>query len=169
MNDSEQLFQSAKAAFECCAQSMCLTTELPYSEIVEQVPPDLAGAYLTLVADQGSVIIGIVSDRKGLEFLTRTMLGMEPSDDEVEIADIADAMGELANVWGGQYKTDLASELQNIRIGLPMFAHGRIDAPRTSHTRIFKLVIDVIPVFIYISESLDEPVARKSDRSGKAA
>ncbi len=85
------------------------------------------GAYIGLMAPGDSVQIGLVADPAGLQALAKAMLGMEPEDEDLPSADIADAIGELANIFAGGIKARMLPKLGSLTLGLPIFINGYIE------------------------------------------
>ena len=56
--------------------------------------------------------------------MTRSLFAME-ADESPEMEDIADAMGEIANVAAGVMKSSRAAAGQKVQLGLPLFMEGR--------------------------------------------
>jgi CheY-specific phosphatase CheX len=74
--------------------------------------------------------IGIDVDEAGAAKLTRALLMME-EDEEVELEDITDAMGEIANMVAGGVKSRLIAVESSLTIGLPHFVEGETDDSNT--------------------------------------
>lgn len=64
------------------------------------------------------------------EQATRELLALD-AEEEVEDADVADAVGELANILGGAVKSVVAA---TGTLTLPVVAAGRVAVPRASRT-----------------------------------
>lgn len=90
------------------------------------VPPTgLAGAYIPLLAEDQTLQLALLASPDGCADLSRLLLGMEP-DEDVEAADIADAVGELVNIVAGGVKQRLQDCAGGLRLGLPVFIHGYV-------------------------------------------
>lgn len=87
-----------------------------------------AGSYMAMVSLEESVQIGIVSDKAGCMTISGALLGMEPEEaEELEDADIADAMGEVINIVAGLVKTRMIADQPALNLGLPLFLDGHIE------------------------------------------
>lgn len=73
---------------------------------------------LAQVGDDGRVMLGVVTDEISGPALARALLGME-ADEEIDEADIDDALGEIANMIAGGVKIRVD---QSLKIGVPAIA-----------------------------------------------
>ncbi len=87
--------------------------------------PEEAGAFLPLFSDHESIHVGLFSTRAGAAALPRSLLGMGP-EDELSDSDIADAVGEIVNIFGGVMQRALHGELKRVDLGLPVFIWGLV-------------------------------------------
>jgi hypothetical protein len=62
------------------------------------------GAYLALVAQGEPIQLGLLADPGGCQLLARTLLGMDPDDEELPTSDVSDAMCEIINIVAGGVK-----------------------------------------------------------------
>ncbi|MCP4679416.1 MAG: chemotaxis protein CheX [Deltaproteobacteria bacterium] len=90
-------------------------------------PEETGSAFIALVGEANSVQIGFSADSDGCRKLAQILLGMEPDDDDLEDEDIADAVGEMANILGGQVKTIMAEKAIAVNLGIPIFIHGHVE------------------------------------------
>ncbi len=65
-----------------------------------------------------------MGSRSSCEVLTRSLFAMEDGE-EPAMADMADALGEIANVAAGVLKASRAAAGQAVQLGLPLFMEGR--------------------------------------------
>jgi CheY-specific phosphatase CheX len=89
-------------------------------------PPRHPGAFVPISAGEASAQIGIVGDDRSLRALAAALLGVPPA--EVASDDVADALGEIANMVAGGVKTRMLGQVAPVTLGLPVFVHGWIDA-----------------------------------------
>ena len=82
------------------------------------------GSGIALTAENGGWQLAVMGSKKSCQALTRGMFAME-DDEEPEMADLADAMGEIANVAAGVMKSSRAEAGQKVQLGLPLFMEGR--------------------------------------------
>lgn len=85
------------------------------------------GAYIGLTAPDEAVQVGLVAEMAGLQALAKAMLGMAPEDEDLPPADVADAVGELANIFAGGIKNRMLPRLGAVTLGLPLFINGYIE------------------------------------------
>jgi hypothetical protein len=81
------------------------------------------GAYVGLVAQDEPIQVGLLVDAEGCQALSKSLLGMEPSDDDLPLADVSDAMCEIINIVAGGLKRRVSATLR-ISMGLPIFVAG---------------------------------------------
>lgn len=82
------------------------------------------GAYVPLVGDNVSLQVGLSAGEAARAGIAGALLGMAP--DEVDPADVVDAVGEAVNILAGQVKTRLVDVEPTLKLGLPMFVEGHI-------------------------------------------
>lgn len=81
------------------------------------------GAYLGLLAQDEPIQVGILVDGVGCQLLSKSLLGMEPGDEDLPPADVSDAMCEVINIIAGGLKRRV-SERMPVTLGLPIFVSG---------------------------------------------
>ena len=112
-------------------------------ESVHHAPPHLPGSFITLVSPSNSVQIGFVADRENCASLARMLLGLEP-DDDLEESDLADAMGEVANIVAGGVKTLMHGEDTALQLGLPIFVDGFVEPSHRAEVLVTPIVMGEI-------------------------
>lgn len=113
------LLDSAKEVFE----SMVF---MPLEE-VEGQRPDLTGVTLLgTITFAGNLegCLGVCCDMAGARAIAAGMLCMDSPDDLAD-EDLADAMGEIANMVIGAVKTRIQDNYQSILISVPSVVQGR--------------------------------------------
>lgn len=90
------------------------------------MPRELPGAYVPLLTDSSSLQVGIAASVENCREIARALLCMEP-DEELSHADMADALGEIANIAAGALKGRMAPSYETITLGLPIFFNGAIE------------------------------------------
>lgn len=97
-------------------------------ELVENVEKFTSpfGAWLPIKAGNEPLHIGILSSEDGCSRMTRSLLFMEPDEDDPSQEDMADAVGEIVNIIAGIMQRDLAGEVPEIELGLPIFVAGEV-------------------------------------------
>ncbi len=121
---AEILQEAVEAVVRTCKVQMELELEVdaqpgdPREAAVEY------GSSIALTADTGSWQLAVMCNHQGAMELTRSLFCMEP--DEVPVMDdMADALGEIANVAAGIMKTARTTAGQKIQMGLPLFMQGK--------------------------------------------
>lgn len=86
------------------------------------------GGYIPLLTDVECVQIGLATDLESCRKLSRLLLVLEDGDPDPPLAEVRDAIGEIANVMAGAIKTRICKVQEgiDIQLGLPFFVHGRI-------------------------------------------
>lgn len=110
-----------------------------------QMPRELPGAYVPLLTDSAALQIGVAGTLESCEALARALLCMEPEED-LSHADLADALGEIANIAAGALKGRMASHYQSVTLGLPIFFNGAIEPTERLEFAVTDLRLGTIPV-----------------------
>jgi len=84
------------------------------------------GAWLPIKAGKEPLHIGVLSSQQGCTAMTRSLLFMEPDEDDPSNEDMADAVGEIVNIIAGIMQRDLADEVPVFELGLPIFVAGEV-------------------------------------------
>ncbi len=82
------------------------------------------GSGIALTAENGGWQLAVMGSKNGCQLLTRALFAMEDGE-EPEMEDMADAMGEIANVAAGVLKSSRAAAGQKVQLGLPLFMEGK--------------------------------------------
>ncbi len=85
------------------------------------------GAYVPLSSSDSVVQLGIVAELDDCELMSRALLGLGPDDLFGAESDVADAIGEVANMLAGATKTRLSEIVHDIVLGLPLCVKGTIE------------------------------------------
>jgi CheY-specific phosphatase CheX len=121
----EVLQEATKAVVDTCDIQMGL------SLAIDENPGDPRNAEV----DYGSSIalttevgggwnLAVMGSKTSCQKLTRILFAMEP-DEEPEMEDLADGIGEIANVAAGVFKASRLEAGERVQIGLPLFMEGR--------------------------------------------
>ena len=81
------------------------------------------GAYLGLVAEEEPIQVGLLCEPAGCQILAKSLLGMDPADEDLPIADVSDAMCEIINIVAGGLKRRISGKVA-VTLGLPIFVAG---------------------------------------------
>ena len=96
---------------------------------LEQAVPFAApfAAYVPLSSSDSHIQLGIVAELIDCERISRTLLCLSDEEPFASEGDVADAIGELANVIAGATKTMMNPTVPDIVLGLPLCVKGRIE------------------------------------------
>ncbi len=99
----------------------CLSTECTKFERTEKyLPEGLLGFCIDLALPKlcGCIELAIITTKEGGQKLAKMMLQMEEEEAPLEDNDLADALGEVVNVYAGALKGEVDQE-GNMEMGLP--------------------------------------------------
>jgi CheY-specific phosphatase CheX len=105
----------------------------PRAKRLATTPPHLSGAYVQLISPLEVVQVGLCADAATLCRLAGALLGGE---EDLPPADVADAVGEIVNMFAGGMKRRLVAERPGLQLGLPVFIHGHLEATRRQQLRV---------------------------------
>lgn len=118
------LQEAVKAVIDTCRIQMDLELEVD-SEPSDPREADVEyGSAIALTAENGGWQLAVMGSKACCQALSRGMFAMEP-EEAPEMEDMADAMGEIANVAAGVLKSSRAAAGQKVQLGLPLFMEGR--------------------------------------------
>jgi len=119
------LQEATQAVVNTCEVQMGLSLE------IEENPGDPReanvqyGSSIALTTEVGGGWnLAVMGDRDSCQKLTRILFAME-ADEEPAMEDLADGIGEIANVAAGVFKASRLEAGQRVQIGLPLFMEGR--------------------------------------------
>jgi hypothetical protein len=128
---------NAAAAGDWVDAALDATTEvasqaLGFEAVVPSGQPGAAfdspyGAYVPLTSGEDVLQLGLVAERAGCETISRALLCMAPDDAFSAESDIADAVGEIANMVAGGVKKRMDDRVPGILLGLPLFVSGGVE------------------------------------------
>jgi CheY-specific phosphatase CheX len=124
---SEWLDVAVDAFKEVAAMALGIESEIAWLNTPATAIPTTHTALVALVAENVSIQLGVGSTAGGCQEIVCSMLGMDPSEETLDDADISDAMGEIANILAGQVKREMTDRAGNLRLGLPVFVRGDIE------------------------------------------
>jgi CheY-specific phosphatase CheX len=105
-------------------------------ERTDRLPSGLTTACVALVGERTMIQLGVSVSEEEAGLVAAAMLGLEEGDDALTNEDVADALGEVANVFAGGLKIRMEGRAPQTAIGLPIVLHGRIDVPAGTETRV---------------------------------
>lgn len=125
VNVPAQVLQEAvKSVVDTCAIQMDLMLEVDPNPSDPREAEVEYGSSIALTAENGGWNLAVMANKAGCEELTKALFAMEP-DEIPEMEDMADAIGEIANVAAGVLKSARAKAGQAVQLGLPLFLEGK--------------------------------------------
>lgn len=103
------------------------------------------GAYLGLVAQEEPIQVGVLVEPAGCQVLAKSLLGMEPGDEDLPSADVSDAMCEVVNIVAGGLKRRVSGRI-SVTLGLPIFVAGHPLPNAQQHVVAHALMFGEVPV-----------------------
>jgi chemotaxis protein CheX len=99
------------------------------------------GSYVALVGEGTSLQIGLSASPDGCQRLSRAFLAMPEEEGDLPEGDVADALGEMANILAGDVKRRMAERDPALKLGLPIVVRGRVQATERMETAVAALRI----------------------------
>ena len=118
----------------------------------DRIPPGREGAYLALVGQEDSIQIGLISNAEGCQALAKGLLQMEPGGEDLDPADMADAMCEVVNIIAGGLKARVNGKVPPIKLGLPLFVNGAVQPSSRLVIVVAELLIGTVPAALVLIE-----------------
>ncbi len=115
--------------------------------------PTTGSALIALVGEESSVQIGLTSDNEGCQQIARALLAMEPDEEDLEEADVADAIGEVVNILAGQVKTEMSEKGFSLNLGFPIYVHGYVKKTDGMEMKIADVRMGSIPVSFLVLQN----------------
>jgi CheY-specific phosphatase CheX len=119
-------------------------------EISGTLPQSESAAYIALVGEKTAIQVGLSATPDNSQLLAKALMGMEPEEEDLETAEVADAFSEIANILAGQVKTKMADAQDPVNLGLPMFIRGDLSIPENTEVSIAKATMGDIPVTLLV-------------------
>ncbi len=120
---AQVLQEAVKAVVDTCSIQMDIQLNVdPNPSDPREAQVDF-GSAIALTTANGGWQLAVMANKDSCAGLTRAMFEMEP-DEDPEMADMADAVGEIANVAAGVLKASRAKAGQAVQLGLPLFMEG---------------------------------------------
>jgi CheY-specific phosphatase CheX len=142
--DAAHLYRTSAEIFEQMCEALALGPCAVVASHGDELADDVA-ALISVVGDDVSYQLGIVGSRTMAEHLTRRLLQL-PDDPPLDADEVSDALCEIANIYAGMLKGELATEEAGLRLGLPAFVHGRVEHPPSAHLVTVHARVDEVPV-----------------------
>jgi hypothetical protein len=121
---AQDWLRALESGFEELARASFGVDRIEIGERHDRPAAGMAGAYLGLIAEKGSVQIGLAATMPACRDFARRLFQMEPAD-EVGDADVADAVCEIVNMLAGCVQRRVRSRVE-VQLGLPSFFHGPV-------------------------------------------
>jgi len=119
------LQEATKAVVNTCEVQMGLPLEIDDNpRDPREAAVDYGSSIALTTPEGGGWNLAVMADRHSCEVLTRILFAME-GDETPEMEDMADGIGEIANVAAGVFKASRQEAGQQVQIGLPLFMEGR--------------------------------------------
>lgn len=118
------LQEAVRAVVDTCAIQMNLALEVDPNPSDPRETDVEFGSSIALTSETGGWQLAVMGNRGSCEALTRNLFAME-DDESPPMADMADALSEIANVAAGVLKASRAAAGQKVQLGLPLFMEGR--------------------------------------------
>ncbi len=116
----------------------------------DNFPLNSKSALIALVSETVSIQLGVAATEESCQHLARALLAMEPDEDDLPEDDVADAVGEVANIVAGQVKTMMGEADTPIKLGLPLFITGKFDYPEDVEIALADVRVGPVPVTLMI-------------------
>lgn len=115
----QMLLQGAQEVFETMIFMDLMKSDEPMNADTEE-------RIMGSISFKGDIegCMSICCARKCANEISANMLGMDPSEDISE-EDLTDAMGEVANLVMGSFKTRMLDHVQNIEVSIPTVVCGQ--------------------------------------------
>ncbi len=119
------LQEATQAVVNTCEVQMGLSLEVEANPGDPREANVQYGSNIALTTEVGGGWnLAVMGDKESCQKLTRILFAME-SDEEPAMEDLADGIGEIANVAAGVFKASRLAAGQRVQIGLPLFMEGR--------------------------------------------
>ncbi len=121
---AQVLKEAVKSVVDTCSIQMDLELTVDENPLDPRQADVEYGSSIALTAENGGWNLAVMANKPGCEELTKALFAME-ADETPEMEDIADAIGEIANVAAGVLKSARAQAGQTCQLGLPLFLEGK--------------------------------------------
>lgn len=119
------LQEATTAVVNTCEVQMGVTLEIEANPGDPREANMQYGSTIALTAEVGGGWnLAVMGDKDSCQKLARILFAMEPAE-EPAMEDLADGIGEIANVAAGVFKASRLEAGQRVQIGLPLFMEGR--------------------------------------------
>jgi CheY-specific phosphatase CheX len=136
----------------------------PQVEVLERttnIPVNMPGAFIPLIGPNESVQIGLVSSPEGCLQLARALL---QGDDATELgqADMADALGEAANILAGFVKRNMLEHVHPVQLGLPLYVNGHLETSDRVRAAVTHLSLGPVRAAVVVLRAAEWKAVQKA-------
>jgi hypothetical protein len=114
------------------------------------VPQHITGAMISIVGERDSIELAVSSTLAGCQVLAKALMCMEPTDEDLPHADLGDSIGEISNMVAGGIKNRMTAKCPGLRLGLPFFVDGIVEAKRGCESGAALLELGTTPVYVVV-------------------
>jgi CheY-specific phosphatase CheX len=119
------LQEATRAVVDTCEIQMGVKLEIDANPTDPREAAVDYGSSIALTTEEGGGWnLAVMGSKESCRKLTRILFAME-SDEEPAMEDLADGVGEIANVAAGVFKASRLEAGEKVQIGLPLFMEGR--------------------------------------------
>jgi len=119
------LQEATQAVVNTCEVQMGLSLEIDANPGDPREAAVQYGSSIALTTEVGGGWnLAVMGDKESCQKLTRILFAMD-ADEEPAMEDLADGIGEIANVAAGVFKASRLAAGERVQIGLPLFMEGR--------------------------------------------
>lgn len=122
------------------------TTALGYEEglplessLTLPVEGDMTTSCVALVGEGLNLQVGIATNQADSQAMARALLGLDDEQEDLPEQDLADALGEVANILAGGVKRRMADGAPAIQLGLPIVLRGHIEATGSTRAHVTEM------------------------------
>lgn len=117
----EDWLERAKGAFKQVAE---LTLMCGFSQPANKACSDLCdGSHIRIKSNYQEIDIYFLTNRKGLQAISKMMLGLDEEESDVSDSDVSDSFNEIVNITAGIMDVEAQDLMLEIELSLPSFGH----------------------------------------------
>ncbi len=132
-------------------------------EVLERcsdIPLNMPGSFIPLVAPTESIQVGLVSSPAGCEALARQLMQM-PADEALSQADMADALAEAANILAGFVKRNMQDHVTPVQLGLPLCVNGYLETSDRMRAAVTKVRMGTVEAALIVLRAAEWQAPRR--------
>jgi PAS domain S-box-containing protein len=124
-------------------------------------------AYVPIIGEDFLLQLGVIVEPSSCDSLVAACLGAEAQSGEVEMSDVADVIGDLANALAGELHGHLVREGRSATVGLPFFVRGRAWVSSAGDDRSLVLQFGASKICVVLIRTTSHEVAGRRDGRDK--